>query len=118
MIPFILAAVGGYLIGQSRNSGQFAEGGDVGSGWEKQKEWHGNPSLGYDSYRKYFSLPSGRKVPVYVYGKEGGWSFVVSAGASSDYSYTGGFPEDVRNGSAEVAMSYVDSLNDKEKLIK
>lgn len=92
----------------------------VGDGWEKQKEWHGNPALGYDSYKKIFKVPSsGRRVPVFVFGKEGkgkntpiwseennpdgsrklsgetfdapDWSYVVSAGANSDLSHSGGF---------------------------
>src|SRR5438105_890006 len=73
-------------------------------GWIKQSEWHGNPELGYVSYMKKFPTPSGRKVPVYLFGKEGNgknkpcrdlegnishyqdfpdWSYCVSAGADS-----------------------------------
>lgn len=88
-------------------------------GWEKQPEWHGNPELGYDSYKKFFKLPSGRNIPVYVFGKEGtkyGIHFVVSAGANSEYSYSGGFyPE---SPTFDEAMAKVDDLYEKGQLFK
>lgn len=94
-----------------------SNGGQIYNGWEKQPEWHGNPSLGLDSYKKIFTYGySNRKIPVYIFGKEGSgkdtitygrdengnkivtgkydfpdWQFVVSAGASSDLSHSGGF---------------------------
>lgn len=95
-----------------------AKGGVSGEGWEKQDEWHGNPSLGYESWKKMFALPTGRKVPVYVFGtKENGWSYVVSAGKSSDYSYSGGFPVDVRNEEIDVVLKYADDLYKHGKMI-
>ena len=76
-------------------------------GWTKQKEWHGNRSLGYDSYMKKFAGPGGRKIPVYVFGKDGNWGhFTVSAGANSDYSYTGMIPN---------SNSYMDVINGVEQ---
>lgn len=80
--------------------------------WEKQKEWHGNPSLGLESYKKIFVNPNNRrKVPVYVFGKDKEWHFVVSAGANSEYSYTGGFPEEIRTSeNIEDKLNYVDKL--------
>lgn len=88
-------------------------------GWEKQPEWHGNPELGYDSYRKFFKLPNGRKVPVYVFGKEGtkyGIHFVVSAGRNSPYSYSEGFYPESPN--FAEAMDKVDKLYIDGKLIR
>lgn len=64
-------------VGKVTSAGftKFKKGGEVTSlpeGWEKQKEWHANPSLGYDSYKKVFKSPRNRKgIPVYVFGKEG-----------------------------------------------
>lgn len=102
-----------------------ASGGEVNEGWEKQPFWHGNRELGLDSYRKYFKNPfNGKKVPVYVFGKSGlypkpftDWNYIVSAGANSDYSYSGGFPEEIGNSTPEKCMEYVDSLYEKKKLI-
>lgn len=61
--------------------------------WEKQPEWHGNPALSYESWKKTFVNPhTGRKVPVYVFGKPDGIpDYCVSAGHDSDFSYTGSF---------------------------
>lgn len=64
--------------------------------WTKQDEWHGNPSLGLESWAKHFKNPhNGRLTPVYVFGepnsKDLDLSFCVSAGANSDYSYSGCF---------------------------
>ena len=87
------------------------------NGWEKQKEWHGNPDLGYDSYKKTFVNPHNhRKTPVFVFGEPGDILYVVSAGAHSDFSYTGGFyPE---TPTFEEAMEKVDDLYEKGKLFK
>lgn len=76
-------------------------------GWTKQKEWHGNPSLGYDSYMKKFGSRGVKPIPVYVFGKDGNWGhFMVSAGANSDYSYTGMIPN---------SNSYMDVINGVEQ---
>lgn len=99
-------------------AGKYAKGGSINI-WEKQKEWYGNRELGYESYRKFFSMPrTGRKIPVFIYGTEKkGWNYVVSAGANSDSSYSGGFPEELRHASIEKAKEYVDKLYDDDKLI-
>ena len=62
--------------------------------WTKQEEWWGNPSLGLESWVKHFKNPhNGNLTPVYVFGEPNSQdlSFCVSAGANSDYSYTGCF---------------------------
>ena len=98
----------------SKIKGLYDKGGSI-SEWEKQSEWHGNPSLGFDSYRKYFANPFNRKkVPVFIFGKDKKWSFVVSAGAGSDYSYTGGFSE---SPTIKQAMAIVDALYENNRLI-
>ncbi len=117
------------------------------NGWEKQVEWWGNPSLGYESYKKEFKTRH-RTIPVFIFGKVGqglntpcydyhekdekgnyvtesryikeyhdfsDWSFCVHAGASSDYSYTGGFPN---TPTIEEAMAYVDQLHKDGKLLR
>jgi hypothetical protein len=77
-------------------------------GWTKQKEWYGNPSLGYDSYMKMFGSRRTKKIPVYVYGKDGKWgNFTVAAGSSSEYSYSGLIPN---------SNSYMDVINGVELL--
>lgn len=77
--------------------------------WVKQSEWHGNPLLGLESWMKKFKNPyNGRWVPVYIFGvpDSGDFTFCVSAGANSDYSYSGCFyPEKL---SAEEAMARLD----------
>jgi hypothetical protein len=79
--------------------------------WEKQPEWHGNPALGYDSYKKYFG-----NVPVYVFGIFPDINFCVSAGKSSDRSYTGCFyPE---KPDFKEFMEKVDELTKQNKLIR
>lgn len=90
---------------------------EIANGWEKEPEWWGNPSLGLTSYKKIFiNKMINRAIPVYVFGEEGDIHFVVRAGAHSDYSYTGGFPE--KNISFEHAMEYVDKLYDSGKLFR
>ena len=86
--------------------------------WVKQPEWHGNPELGLDSYLKRFPNPhnNNRRVPVYVFGIGNKWSFVVSAGANSDFSYSGCCKVGPR--SAVETMKYVDSLAQEGKLFK
>ena len=62
--------------------------------WTKQEKWWGNPSLGYESWAKHFKNPhNGKLTPVYVFGLSStlNLSFCVSAGANSDYSYSGCF---------------------------
>ncbi len=111
--------------------------------WTKQKEWHGNPELGYDCYLKTFRNPfNGVTTPVYIFGKEGSgkdtpiygrdendnpivisghkfdapdWSFVVSAGANSEYSYSGGFYP--ATPTLEQTMEIVDKMYKDGKLI-
>lgn len=62
---------------------------DLPKGCIKEKEWHGNSSLGLISYVKEFKIPAtGRNIPVYVFGKFPKITFCVSAGANSDYSYS------------------------------
>ncbi|MFA5365780.1 MAG: hypothetical protein WC325_11425 [Candidatus Bathyarchaeia archaeon] len=97
--------------------------------WQKQPEWHGNPELGLESYKKVFKNPrNGRMVPVYIFGKDGKidtgsgiqsnnyWSFCVSAGPNSDYSYTGGFPDGVV--SQQDRQTYVNALYENNRLFK
>jgi hypothetical protein len=85
--------------------------------WERQAEWHGNPSLELDSYKKTFVNPhNGRKTAVFVWGKDMDCLFTVSAGASSEYSYTGGFyPVKL---TLSEAMENVDKLAATNKLFK
>jgi hypothetical protein len=46
MIPYILAAVGGYLIAQSRKDSQYADGGMTAKGGEKSKLYYHKTSGG------------------------------------------------------------------------
>jgi len=127
-------------IAYSSSSPKMKDGGEV-NGWVKQKEWHGNPSLGYESWKKNFKTPGGRAVPVYLFGKEGkgkntiiytqdeqgktipsgntfdapDWSYCVSAGPNSDYTHSGGFyPE---TPSLQEAMDKIDALDKIKRLI-
>lgn len=52
MIPFLLAAVGGYLIGQSRKDQQFADGGEL----SKESKW-------FDRLRTYEREHLSKKYP-------------------------------------------------------
>jgi len=112
-------------------------GGIIIDGWEKQKEWKGNPAIGFDSWMKKFTVknnPSGRPIPVYIFGSEKeitynfkigeeddtiiykpGWNFCVSAGANSDYSYSGSFPDDIKT--IEQAIAFIEAKNKEQKLI-
>lgn len=85
--------------------------------WEKQKKWFGNPRLGLASYKKDFKTKYlTRTIPVFIFGSDKrGWLFVVHAGAYSDYSYTGGFPEDITT--LEQRMEFVDHKHSIGKLI-
>jgi hypothetical protein len=47
MLPYILAAVGGYLIGQSRKEEQFADGGEVSKIKFQGKEYESKVHNGY-----------------------------------------------------------------------
>lgn len=88
---------------------------ELATGWAKQKEWYGNPSLGHESYMKIFSY-SYRKIPVYVHGLYPNISFTVSAGATSEFSYTGCFfplkPD------FQEFMKMVDKKHKDKKLIR
>lgn len=85
--------------------------------WTKEDEWHGNPSLNYESWMKTFRNPyTGRKVPVYVFGKPSSLKlhYCVSAGANSEYSYSGCFyPEQL---TFQETMNRVDQLYQQGKL--
>jgi hypothetical protein len=90
---------------------------ELDNGWVKQKEWHGNPSLGYDCYMKMFNNSFGcRKIPVYVWGLYPDIYFTVSAGANSELSYTGCFyplkPD------FQEFMEMVDQKHKNKKLIR
>jgi hypothetical protein len=76
--------------------------------WIKDKEWHGNPALGLESWHCRFANPldNNRRVPVYVWGKGKKWHFTVSAGANSDFSYTGSSPRPCKN--AQEMMKHVE----------
>ena len=96
---------------KERPNAQKEQGGDLPSGWIKQPEWRGNPSLGLDAYMKKFKNPyNNRMVQVYVFGRDGDWGcFSVSAGANSDFSYGGFVPGcetflDVLDGVEEMAV--------------
>jgi hypothetical protein len=99
--------------------------------WEKQDNWQGNPSLGYDSFMKNFKFENHKPIPVYVFGcsepinqkdAEGyewithGFNFCVSAGANSDLSYSGGFPDEIKY-DIQKCLDYVDKLYAEKRLI-
>lgn len=86
-------------------------------GWVKQLNWEGNPAMGLDSYKKEFVNPfDGQTVPVYIFGKDNDWKFVVSAGPKSEYSYSGSFyPE---NPSLDQAIQIIDHKYRENKLFK
>lgn len=78
-------------------------------------EWFGNPALGMDAAVKKFVNPyNGRRVSVWVYGTSE-FHFCVSAGANSEWSYTG-FCKDVV--SIEEAREYVDRLYSEGRLFR
>lgn len=87
-------------------------------GWTPQV-WPGNPSLNLVASCKIFINPLNRKkTPVWVFGgtKEyQGFSFCVSAGRNSDYSYTG---KCVDCNELHNATLYVDNLAYNNKLFK
>ncbi len=131
-------AKGGSVFGEEVEAGKKHN-----NTWYKQSQWGGNPALGYESYMKHFTNQfTGRKVPVFIYGKEGSgkntpmygyeknvdgtrkiesyydapdWHFVVSAGTHSDYSYSGSFYPN--NPTLAEAMKIVDDLYANKKLI-
>ncbi len=80
--------------------------------------WPGNPALNLVCSCKLFINPyTGKKVPVYVFGgtKEyQGFNFTVSAGANSDFSYTGRAEGD----EIHIAQQYVDTLANNSKLFE
>lgn len=86
--------------------------------WTDQ-EWPGNPELKLAASCKLFKNPfNGKMIPVWVFGGNTGYlfSFCVSAGAYSDYSYTGGFyPQVVSDMS--IAKNLVDNKALYGKLI-
>lgn len=84
-----------------------------------QQTWPGNPSMNLKAACKIFANPfNGRKVPVWVWGggiDKNNYSYTVSAGANSDFSYTGGwFPDVVTD--IETAQQRVDELYNTKKL--
>jgi hypothetical protein len=100
--------------------------------WVKQDNWHGNPAIGLVSYMKHFRNNfTNRNVPIFIYGCAEpitykndmcdsvyhGFNFIVSAGAYSEYSYSGGFPENIRY-DIEKCKEYIDTLYNTGKLIK
>lgn len=92
------------------------------SGWTKQKNCEGNPSLGLDSYLKKFKNPhNNRNVPVYIFGTDSenseyknDWNFSVSAGPNSEFSYTGGFPLEINT--LEKRIRHIEDLYSNGKL--
>jgi hypothetical protein len=81
------------------------------------QEWPGNPALKLLCCAKYFINPfNGKQVPVFIFGtgKDGHFNYCVSAGASSDYSYTGLVYADT----LEQAQSEVDKIYTDKKLFK
>lgn len=79
--------------------------------------WPGNPALNLLCSAKYFINPfNGRQVPIFIFGtgNEGNFNYCVSAGANSDYSYTGL----VYANTLEQAQIEVDKLNTNKKLFK
>ena len=100
------------------------------NGWEKQENWKYNPSLGFDAYMKKFKYYD-RTIPVYIFGcsepinqkdTEGyewvthGFNYCVSAGADSELSYSGGFPNEIKY-DIQKCLEYVDMLDTEKKLI-
>ena len=78
------------------------------STWEKDAQWEGNPSLGLDSYSKFFRnhLKGYKKTRVTVFGKESTWSFCVDDGPNGNFSY-GGYCVDCET--PQQAMNYVEN---------
>jgi len=92
---------------------------NVKSDWVKQKEWHGNPKLGLDSYRKIYHWFDEfkrhyRNIPVDVFGKNGKWAFSVDAGPNDDLSYSGYV---INCQTADDAMKYCDEKFENGTLI-
>lgn len=83
--------------------------------WTAQT-WPGNPELNLLASCKYFSHYNS-KIPVWVFGGTADYptfSFCVSAGANSSFSYSG------TTGKTDIkeAEIFVDELNKAHKLIK
>lgn len=79
-------------------------------------EWFGNPDLNLDAKIKTFQNPfNGRNTPVWVFGSEKDFSYVVNAGKSSDYSYTGYIPKGL---DLDQACAYVDEQHKAKKIFK
>jgi hypothetical protein len=81
--------------------------------------WPGNPDLGLKCSAKYFTNPhTGRKVPVFVHGgisERPSFYFTVSAGANSNYSYSG-LCKDVDN--IKDAQAFIDQSYTANTLFK
>lgn len=79
--------------------------------------WPGNPELDLLCSAKYFTNPFGGKpIPVFVHGKDGRFNYTVSAGANSDFSYSGMCADNCTT--LEAATDYIDQLNTQNKLIR
>lgn len=77
--------------------------------------WPGNPSLNLLASCKLFKNPfNGRSTPVWVFGKID-FSFCVSAGASSEYSYSGFLGKAVAN--MDAAKEAIDAKYAEGRLI-
>ena len=81
--------------------------------WVKQKEWYGNPSLGYDCYLKWFKNPlnNNRLTKVYIFGKDDYWGACISSGANSDFSMSFWVPQNLQD-----AKDFTDVLYEKNRL--
>jgi len=71
--------------------------------------WDGNRDLEIESHTKIFANPHNNnyRVPVTIFQYAGKWSYVVSAGAYSDASYTGYCPG---CDTLELAKDYVERI--------
>lgn len=82
--------------------------------------WPGNPSLNLVCSCKLFRNPfTGKKTPVFIYGgtkEHRSFSYFVSAGANSDYSYSGGIPNDIYE--LHKAEAHVNMLAETHQLFR
>jgi len=80
--------------------------------------WPGNPALNLVCSAKIFVNPfNARNTPIFIYGgtkERPTFSFCVSAGAKSDYSYTGGIPSEIYE--IDKAELFVDDLYKRGKI--
>ena len=72
-------------------------------------EWYGNPAMNLTAYMKKI-----RGVKVWIWRGMTGLSFTVNAGANSERSYSGGFPDSVTN--FNQAIEHVEYLETTKKL--